>query len=159
MITLTTITKNGEVHKQESKPKRFRPLDGWERQKDGSFIRKLDDPRWISMQEIRNKIQQRKVQSVQTERVQDTEYVPKHVYCQTKYNRLEFLSMLKFRHGSFDGPKISLSDVTIQKAINCSGVKIGDTFLNVTIDFSEKIIYFQQSRYSSIMKVYNLVHE
>lgn len=173
MITLTTVTKNGEIHKQEAKPKRFRPIDGWERQKDGSFIRKLDDPRWITMEEMRQKIQKSKEKEKEKRenikllpphpdigiQTHGDRYIPKHVYCQPKYSRENFLSKLHYMYGSFEGPNVTLHNVRVKEYINCSDIKIDDEYIKIVIDFKKKELYLQKSKYGPIMKVYNLVYE
>lgn len=51
MIKCTILNRDGEVHDLKEYPKRYRPRDGWERLKNGNFIKRLDDPRSITSKE------------------------------------------------------------------------------------------------------------
>lgn len=48
MIKCITLNGDGSIAYFEEYPKRFRPILGWERKRDGSFYKTLGDPRCIS---------------------------------------------------------------------------------------------------------------
>ena len=139
MIKLTTFTKDGIIHKEEFKQKGFRPLNGWERLKDGNFVKVLGDPRCISFQEIKEQIKQSLQNTSNT--IKNAKKPTTVKSLEPKYKDVRFLSSVKAKATKFnDDNLITLRKVKIRQSGLSSMIRVGDYFSKIEINKNANII-------------------
>lgn len=138
MIKLTTLDKDGKIFKEEVKPKRFRPLNGWERLKNGDFVKKLDDPRCISFQEMKKYIQD----SHKDEIKKSINKPITSKAMQAKFTDVQLLGKIRAKRTAYGRNVTTMYHASIKEAGIAFALNIKDYFAKIEINTLQNIIRF-----------------